>query len=160
MKITIIVLLAMISCKSPDTLKGYFFLPDNINWESPNSGIEEIDIRKLASFPVIYFKTDSIFYVVSSTNELINDSIAFGVETGFKIDKCVLIEKHNNELIFEKETVYSVVKMDKNVKKIKERVESLNNNSFVYEGVQFLLDKELSDKSKNKIKGIIDDFGK
>jgi hypothetical protein len=159
MKLIIIALFTFLSCKSPEKATGYFYLPDKIDWAHPNSGIEEIDIRELSSFPVIYFKTDSIFYIISSTNELTQDSIAFGVETGFKIDKCIIQKKSDNEIIFNRNRIYSVLKMNSGIKERIEKLDSYKIDSFEYEGIYFSLDNRLNMKSKEKIIATINDFG-
>ena len=90
MKITfILITILLIKCDSSAQnieFTGKYWIPEVIDWKSPTSGIPEIDKRKTEGFRTIYFATDSLFYFVSSEQELLdNDSIAYGVEPGFKV---------------------------------------------------------------------------
>lgn len=135
-----------------------FYTEENIIWMHPQSGIEEIDERNLSDFPIYYFINDNVFYRISSTNELISDSIAYGVELGYSFYKCTVLRVEENKIIFEKRLVYRSIEFDnKHIKKIEiDTLIKINNEAFFIEKNKFHKQKFLTSKSKDKIKYLLE----
>ena len=134
-----------------------FYTEENIIWAHPKSGVKEIDERNLSDFPIYYFINDNIFYRISSTNELIGDSITYGVEVGYKLEKCTVIKIEDNNIIFEKRLVYSVMQQEnKHFTNIEiDTLFKINNESFFIENMKFKKQTLLTNQSKENIKYII-----
>lgn len=143
-----------------DKIVSGYYVPKNIEWLNPQSGIAEIDTRLLSSFPIYYFNNDSVFYRVSNTNELISDSIVYGVENSFKIERCVIRSGKDSKIFFEKSLTYSVFKTTKPSNSVIDTLVILKNNSFSISDEIFVQSKILTIKSKEHIRNIIADFGR
>ncbi len=94
---------------------GTYWIPEIIDWKSPKSGIPDIDKRKTEGFNVMYFTSKDSFYFLSSEQELLeNDSIAYGVEPGFKVYKGNYLIK-NNRMFVEYSQIYGSFFIDDKV---------------------------------------------
>ena|ERR1044071_7240379 len=81
-----VILLTTCSCTQSKTwLTGQYWIPKDINWRS----IESLPESRLgqADFRIIYFKNDSVLYILSSYNNIDfnTDSIAYCVEPGYNV---------------------------------------------------------------------------
>lgn len=94
MRFILLLLISLFCCNSShkridtDTFFGYW-IPEKINWEKPNSGIEDIDHSvRLANFKTLYFD-ESFIYIYNSIqgSPVKNDSLIFEFEPGIEFWK-------------------------------------------------------------------------
>lgn len=159
MRITLILItMLLIRCDSSAQnieFTGKYWIPEVIDWKSPMSGIPEIDKRKTEGFKTMYFATDSLFYFVSSEQELLdNDSIAYGIEPGFKVYRGNYLIKDNNMFI-EFCQIYGTFFVD--TKTIKDTIVIGNGEppTLLIESKRYINTKKYASYSRQKISGQI-----
>ncbi len=157
MRITLIfITMLLIRCYSSAQnieFAGKYWIPEVIDWKSPTSGIPEIDKRKTEGFKTIYFATDSLFYFVSSEQELLdNDSIAYGIEPGFKVYRGNYLIK-NNKMFIEYCQIYGTFFID--TKTVKDTIVIGNGEppTLLIESKRYINTKKYSIYSRQKISG-------
>lgn len=134
---------------------GKYWIPKIIDWKSPKSGIPEIDRRKIEGFKTIYFASDSLFYFVSSEQELLdNDSLVYCVEPGYKIYKGNYLIK-GNEMFIEYCQIYGTFFVDNKI--VKDTIIICNDKlpTLLIENRSYINTSKYTSCSKYKINGQI-----
>ncbi len=134
---------------------GKYWIPKIIDWKSPKPGIPEIDKRKTEGFRVMYFVSNDLFYFLSSEQELLeNDSIAYGVEPGFKVYKGNYLIK-NNRMFVEYSQIYGSFFIDDKVVKDTITIIGGESPSLLINHKSFIKTDSYTKYSKQKIAGQI-----
>lgn len=150
MRIPIIILLFLIvaSCSAQESsLNEQYWIPNSINWKE-NHASEDSQIKK-ADFKTIYFKNDSVFYILSSFQsvDLSSDTLAYGVEPGYNVYKG-LYHVYKSKLYIEYKQIHGSFFFDKELKR---DTMLLEKNLLIFNGVKFKLTDYYSQYSKNVI---------
>ena len=144
----ILLLLMVISCNAQEvSLKEQYWIPNNINWiEHKTSGGSQI--RK-ADFKTIYFKNDSVFYILSSYQsiDLDSDSLAYAVEPGYNIYKG-LYNVRKSKLYVEYKQTYGSFFFSKELKK---DIVLFERNLLIFNDIKFKKTDGYSKYSKDVI---------
>ena len=91
MRATFIFLILLFECNlfAQDVeLIGNYWIPEVIDWKNNNSSSKDVK-SQFANFETIYFKNDTVFYILSSYQciDLTSDSLAYGIEPGYNVFK-------------------------------------------------------------------------
>ena len=156
--ILIFIVVLLIKCDSSAQnieFVGKYWIPEVIDWKSPKSGIPEIDKRKMEGFRTMYFASDKLFYFVSSEQELLeNDSIAYGIEPGFKVYKGSYLIK-DNKMFVEYSQIYGTFLADDKI--VKDTIVISNDKSpiLLINSRGFINTSSYTSYSRRKIMGQI-----
>jgi hypothetical protein len=151
----IFLLLTITSCKSQTIdLSGQFWIPKNIAWSdlNPNS---ETDLR-MASFKTLYVKDNSLFYFLSSYQgkDINVDSIAYGIEPGFKVYKGNYLIK-GNEMFIEYCQIYGTFFVDTKIVKDTIVIDNGESPTLLIESRSYINTRKYTSYSRRKIGGQI-----
>ncbi len=142
---TIILLSGCTDIDKSQKIEG-IWIPEKVNWHD-------------GSFHTFYFYNDTSFVLLASTQKMINDSIYFQAEPGFRVNEGRIIVRKDNEVTIAYKVLYAFIRMigekypgDEVRDTI--RLSDVNNDiiGFEYKGTSFVKTDRYTQRSVQIIK--------
>lgn len=138
------------SCETNPNLNG-IWVPEKIEWKSPNVGIEEIDSSLFSSFKTLHLMGNNKLLVYQTTNTKDEkDSLIFQSEPGIRVFSGSWKFENKEKLKFDYVLAYQLISVT-GIKTTYSKTALYNSGKIIFEDNSYVLTSKYDQESLKKL---------